>query len=210
MNKAKNIFKTFPHKDRFLDVLFLKDPGFDTTCKLPYFARGHLENEFLYEFGHNISMLSHYTNLISAKQPHEIVFSAFKPDLRAHHPVLLMDNEEIIPLESLSGVSGEYNLGSPYIFDQEYIATLPKVGFNTKMVIKFYASQRKLSVVESSLPSEFNFLDELNRNFPLYKNYLQREYEFLLISRFFIFAVPVREGCLWSILEIWHVFHLKQ
>lgn len=152
------------------------------TVLLPFQARHLLDDQFFFEFGHNISEPDHYHRMDKIKDRECVVFSAFAANsydrkFRArivNENVVL--NGMIIPTIKNSYPANELAITSPKLIDQNYVSFQPILDFDTARTIEFYANLKRLKLVQSKLPIEFDVLGEFVETLPVYNKYIHQNY----------------------------------
>jgi hypothetical protein len=150
----------------FAEVAFFQDPGLGVHG-LPYQARHLLDDEFLFECGHSMMTPVHYRLLADKKNHNNIVFSAFSPHpSNPRQPVHL--GEHVV---EVGNHVGRYAIAHPMVVDQHYARKLPQLGFNISNIITHHAVRFRLHYVRSTMPPEFDLIEELNASLPIYRDY---------------------------------------
>lgn len=170
---AKKVLEHFPF--RFRDVVFYQDPGLGSNG-LPYQARELLDEHFFFECGHSMSSSCHYRKMDSLRKDHNIILSAFVPNRLVSRPYAHFTSKKIVPIEELMGEKNEYEVGSPFLLNQEYANNLPQIDFSLKEAIHLYNKQGRLSLVPSKLPIEFDVLEEMENAMPQYIDFVNQSY----------------------------------
>ncbi|MEK6948415.1 MAG: sugar phosphate nucleotidyltransferase [Nanoarchaeota archaeon] len=167
LKAAKNTIRDLPF--RFSKVIYYKDNGLGTTG-LPYHVRHHLNYNFFFEFGHNITLPSHYKKMEKLKSKMFIVCSIFKTKNYTTRPFIRIYKNIIKSLDILSR-KNDYAVAAPYLLDRNYIFLLPKFKFNSYKLIQHYIVNNKLLTVRSYFPIEVDVKNDLRKFFSFFKKH---------------------------------------
>jgi hypothetical protein len=154
---ADAVLRDLPIK--FANVIIVDDPGVGVHC-LPYHARRHLHDQYLFECGHNVTLPSHYYAMEKLKAPDNVVFSAFDPhpnNLR--YPVRRVNGAIIRGLQT--SAPDQFAFAHPLLIDRSYAEILPYLGFNFINIVDFYSFNGALAYVKGIMPPEFDIKEEL-------------------------------------------------
>jgi hypothetical protein len=175
LQAAGRTLRSLPY--RFPVVVFFHDFG-QGVHGLPYQARYLLEAAVLFDCGHGLSAPDHYRGLMRAKQPGNVVFSAFTP-----HPdnprqpvrlskesITLMDRSLLLATPGPEALA----LAHPFIIDQDYARRLLELDFNITSIIRSYVQRRRLRYIPSDVPPEFDLASELAAGRPAYESLARR------------------------------------
>ena len=166
IRKAQEVLASFPHK--FLEIKFFKDRGLGFSG-LPYQARKLLDKTFFFDCGHSISEPAHYKKIDKIKGRTNIVFSAFSATGYAPRTIIKMISGKVCITEKFSVGKRLFEVCTPALLDGEYVKLLPRFKFSLLEILKFYANNNKLKLVQSRLPIEMDVRKEYKRTIPIYK-----------------------------------------
>ena len=155
------------HPCKFTRVIYFHDEG-NGAHGLPYELRYLLDDTFVFECGHSISRPEHYTNLLKAKGPRNVVFSAFKGhSSNRRQPVLLKDGAAYPTKNSRFSV-----IAHPIVADKNYATNLLRLKFNINSIIDHYSQDSSLNYTLSDMPPEYDMKEEMIEAHHIYEHYL--------------------------------------
>jgi hypothetical protein len=164
----------------FKKVEFFQDLGLGVHG-LPYQVirehPGWLDDSFIFECGHSLMPSEHYLRLMDAKMNNNVVFTAFTPHpSNERQPVILAGESVILLAASEPGCRA---IAHPIVADRRYAARLPLLSFDINQIINYHSSRASLKFVSSSMPPEFDLIDELCVAMPLYDEYIETSLQLL-------------------------------
>jgi hypothetical protein len=169
---ANSVLDELPVPFTNAEVNFFKDKGHGVHG-LPYCIRKekYLHEQYIFECGHTVSAPRHYRELDAAKEPGNIVFSAFRPHPQnLRHLVRL--HEGRIELDTTTD-PGDSAFAHPFIVNKQYGRSLRYYRFNIINVINGYAERGQLRYVKTDVPPEFDIEPEMELALRTYEDSLR-------------------------------------
>lgn len=134
LKRAETVIDDLARKHTLREVELYKDQGLGTNG-LPYSARHLLDEEFVFEYGHNIIYPDHYDDLRESKLPGKVVFSGFVANGYSDHPTVYVDADTRFAHDYPKIHTTKQEVAAPFVLDQEWIAEIPLYDFSlAKMV----------------------------------------------------------------------------
>ena len=164
LKAAKKVISNLPFVFPF--IIFYKDKGLG-TCGLPYHAKSFLNNDFFFEFGHNVVLPSHYRKMDKLKLKNSIVSSIFRTKNYTKRPFIRVSKNAIISLTKLTG-KNDYAIAAPYLLDKSYINLSPILKFNSYKLIQYYLKKNRLFIVKANFPIEIDVIQDLQKFFSFF------------------------------------------
>lgn len=155
------------------EVVLFQDNG-DGTNGLPYYARYFLDDEFIFEFGHNLSEASHYEEIKSRKTTDVVVYSGFDPTNYSNHITVNVDIQSDVAQECEANNTRPLAIAAPFVLDQPYAAAIPSFDFNFSETVKAQVGKQAAIVIYSRLPIEIDVPIELTKALPVYQQFIRQ------------------------------------
>jgi choline kinase len=168
LRRAETVVDDIATMNDVQDVTFFQDQGLGTNG-LPHYTKDLLDEEFIFDFGHNITLPSHYEKLRSSKTPDVVVFSGFEPNGYSDHPVTHVNTDTGIAQENSGIHTRRMEVAAPFVLDQQWVAQIPLLDFTFAKMVQERAQRKNAVVVFSELPIEIDTSEDFKRTMPIYE-----------------------------------------
>ena len=158
------------------EAVIYQDHG-PKTHNVPHEVRDMLPDEFLFTFGHQLTVPEDYRHMSHIKSPKNVVLSGFPSKGLSDHPVVRISPDTgIVQSSTLFGAVEVAEVGSPFVFDQQWVDALPGYEYKFTKLVPAIARGETLFVavvVPHTLPMEFDTRPEYDTAVFAYEEYLK-------------------------------------